>query len=59
MLTSQIKESTLKFKGKFGNLKYDCYEVDYKKGYNRGDAHFIKIIPGKYILRIKSETVNK
>lgn len=29
------------------------------KGYNTGDAHFLRAVRGRYILRIKSETVNK
>lgn len=29
------------------------------KGYNTGDAHFLRAVRGRYILRIKSETCNK
>jgi hypothetical protein len=29
------------------------------KGYNKGDAHFLHLEKGRYILRFKSENVNK
>jgi hypothetical protein len=29
------------------------------KGYNTGDAHFLRAVKGRYILRIKSEACNK
>lgn len=39
--------------------RYSIYEIEYARGYNRGDAAFVNIIPGRYILKIKSEKWNK
>lgn len=39
--------------------RYETYEIEYLKGYNRGDAHFVSMSKGNYILRLKSETINK
>ena len=29
------------------------------KGYNTGDAHFLRAVKGRYIIRVKSETCPK
>ena len=36
-------------------LDYDCYEIEYQKGYNKGEAHFLNLEKGWYLLRIKPE----
>ena len=36
-------------------LDYDCYEIEFQKGYNKGEAHFLNLEKGWYILRIKPE----
>lgn len=38
---------------KFYPPKYDTYEIEYFHGYNRGDAKFLNVVPGTYILKIK------
>lgn len=30
------------------------YQLDFTKGYNRGDARFLSVQEGRYILRFKS-----
>ena len=43
-------------------LDYDCYEIEFQKGYNKGEAHFLNLEKGWYLLRIKperSDTVTK
>ena len=35
--------------------RYSAYEIDYSRGYNKGDANFVNIVPGRYILKIKIE----
>lgn len=37
-------------------MKYECYEIEFQKGYNRGDAHFLELEKGYYIIRLKTET---
>lgn len=38
---------------------YDTYEIEYLKGYNRGDARFLNVVKGTYILKIKPEQTNR
>lgn len=38
--------------------RFTVYQIDYSQGYNKGDAHFLNLERGKYILRIKSQTSN-
>jgi len=44
---------------KFRIPRYSCYEVEHTHGYNNGDAHFENIIPGRYILKIKTEASDR
>ena len=44
---------------KWNPPKYELYEIEYLQGYNRGDARFENIIPGRYILKIKTESINR
>lgn len=44
---------------KFYPPKYDTYEIEYFHGYNRGDAKFLNVVPGEYILKIKPEKVDQ
>ncbi len=39
--------------------RYDTYEIEYFHGYNRGDAKFLNVVRGSYILKIKPESVNR
>jgi hypothetical protein len=39
--------------------RFTVYEIEYLKGYNKGDAHFLHLPRGRYILRFKSELVDK
>ena len=39
--------------------EFDVYEVEYLHGYNRGDARFEHIIPGRYYFRLKPETTSQ
>ena len=34
--------------------RYEAYEVEYLRGYNKGEAHFIMMQPGDYYFRLKS-----
>ena len=36
--------------------RFTVYQIEYSKGYNKGDAHFLNLERGRYILRIKSQT---
>ncbi len=45
------------FERDFNKLHYETYEIEYLKGYNNGDAHFLKAVKGRYILRLKSEVI--
>ena len=47
------------FERDYKRLNYQTYEIEYLKGYNNGDAHFLKAVKGRYILRIKSEPINR
>lgn len=38
---------------------YDTYEIEYYHGYNHGDAKFLNLVKGTYILKIKPEPYNK
>ena len=38
----------------FDPPQWEAYEVEYFHGYNRGDARFVDIAPGRYVLRIKA-----
>lgn len=38
---------------------YDTYEIEYYHGYNRGDAKFLNLAKGHYILKIKPEAHSK
>ena len=44
---------------KYAIPKYSVYEIDYTKGYNKGDAYFVNIEPGRYILKLKSERTSE
>ena len=52
----ETKEDTWK---DYKKPKYELYDIEYLKGYNRGDAKFINIVPGRYIFKIKTEAVDK
>ena len=56
-LTDQIMQEETKFSDRYNSIEFDAYDMDLMKGYNRGDGHFIAIIPGRYVLRIKTEQV--
>jgi hypothetical protein len=45
--------------GEYRHPRFTVYEIEYFKGYNKGDAHFLSLEKGRYILRLKSELVNK
>jgi hypothetical protein len=45
--------------GEYKQPRFSVYEIEYLKGYNKGDAHFISLEKGRYILRLKSELVSK
>lgn len=32
---------------------YDTYEIENLQGYNKGDARFLKVVKGNYVLKIK------
>lgn len=38
---------------------FDTYEIEHLQGYNRGDARFLKVVRGNYVLKIKPEPTNK
>lgn len=38
--------------------RFKVYEIEYLTGYNKGEAHFLNIPKGRYILRFKSELTN-
>lgn len=38
--------------------RFKVYEIEYLTGYNKGEAHFLNIPRGRYILRFKSELTN-
>ena len=38
---------------------YDNIDIEYLKGYNRGDARFLNLVKGTYILKIKPQKINK
>lgn len=38
--------------------RFKVYEIEYLTGYNKGEAHFLTIPKGRYILRFKSELTN-
>lgn len=44
----------VEFEKNFNRLNYETYEIEYLRGYNNGDAHFLKAVKGRYILRLKS-----
>ncbi len=39
--------------------RFSTYETQYMKGNSSGDAHFVRLDPGRYILRFKSENIDK
>lgn len=43
----------------FEPLQYDCYEIQYNKGYSAGEANFLNVEKGWYTLRIKTETSDR
>ena len=45
------------YEKEYNRLNYETYEIEYLKGYNNGDAHFLNVVKGKYILRFKSEVI--
>lgn len=47
------------YEKEYNRLNYETYEIEYLKGYNSGDAHFLKAVKGRYILRFKSEVLNR
>jgi len=47
------------FEKDFNRLNYETYEIEYLRGYNNGDAHFLKAVKGRYILRLKSEVIDR
>ena len=49
----------VEYEKEYNRLHYETYEIEYLKGYNSGDAHFLKAVKGRYILRLKSETLNR
>ena len=71
MLIRSFRGSTKPFQSKLSQIKnskqpeltsttrYEAYEVEYLKGYNKGEGHFMIMEPGDYYFRLKSEPVNK
>lgn len=51
---SDTTPEQLAYEKDYNRLHYETYEIEYLKGYNNGDAHFLKVVKGKYILRLKS-----
>ena len=47
------------YEKEYNRLNFETYEIEYLKGYNTGDAHFLKAVKGRYILRFKSEVSDK
>lgn len=47
------------FERNYKRLHYETYEIEYLRGYNNGDAHFLKAVKGRYILRLKSEVISR
>jgi hypothetical protein len=56
---SDTTPSQIEFERDFKRLHYETYEIEYLKGYNNGDAHFLKAVKGRYILRFKSEVIDR
>ena len=52
--SAQNMKNQLNFDNDYNPLEYETYEIEYLKGYNAGDAHFLAVEAGRYILRIKS-----
>ncbi len=55
--SSDTTPQQLAYEKEYNRLHYETYEIEYLKGYNNGDAHFLKVVKGKYILRLKSEVI--
>lgn len=51
---SETTQQQIEFEKNFNKLNYETYEIEYLRGYNNGDAHFLKAVKGRYILRLKS-----
>ena len=43
----------------FPETRYETYEIEYFNGYNKGEAHFVNMVEGRYIFKIKSQKYNK
>lgn len=56
---SERTQAQIDFEKEYNRLHYETYEIEYLKGYNTGDAHFLKAVEGRYILRFKSETLDR
>ena len=58
LVKDNAKSSTtpmqVEYEKEYNRLHYETYEIEYLKGYNSGDAHFLKAVKGRYILRLKS-----
>ncbi len=56
---SDTTPQQVNYEKEYNRLNYETYEIEYLKGYNNGDAHFLKVVKGKYILRFKSEVIDR
>lgn len=56
MINSNINSSSA---NEYRQPRFTLYEIEYLKGYNKGEAHFLNLTKGRYILRLKSEFASK
>lgn len=56
---SDTTPAQIEYERNYKRLNYETYEIEYLRGYNNGDAHFLKAVKGRYILRLKSEPIDR
>jgi len=52
---SKPTPSQVEYEKEYNKLNYETYEIEFLKGYNAGEGHFLNAVEGRFILRLKSE----
>lgn len=54
-MQNSLTNSKIDSNNEYVQPRFSLYEIEYLKGYNKGEAHFLYLPKGRYILRFKSE----